>query len=172
MANQLATVAGLEITSWELILSLFLLGIGVLFALILGKERVFVLLLGSYISFALMNVVPFKKFFPIFFQQEENFVVSIILFLVLIGLIYFVFSRSILKPSIRKRTGKSVVQSLFLSWFLIGIIMSVAFSFFPNDLISQFSPVILKIFNTSLAKTLWLIVPLIFMGIFRNKRSI
>lgn len=153
---------------WELILSLFLFGIGVLFALVFGKGRIFALLLGSYISFALMSVVPFKKLFPVFFKQKENFVILIVLFLVLIFLIYFIFCHSILKSSIKKGTGKFIIQSLFLSWLFIGIVMSVVFSFFPDDLISQFSPIVLKIFNTSLARILWLVAPLIFIGIFKK----
>ena len=166
--DQLATVA--NISSWEVILILFLVGTGFLLGLLLGRDRVFLLLIGSYISYGLMCAIPFKKIFPKLFYEEENFVILIVAFLVLIGLIYFLLSRSLLKIAIRRKGRRSIFQIFFLSLFLIGIIISVLFSFFPEDLLSQFSPIIQKIFNTSLVRTLWLIVPLIFIGFFRKKR--
>jgi len=166
--NQLATVA--NISSWEIILILFLVGGGFLLGLLLGRDRIFLLLIGSYISYGLMCAIPFKKIFPKLFYEEENFVILIVAFLVLIGLIYFLLSRSLLKTAIQRKGRRSIFQIFFLNLFLIGIIISVLFSFFPEDLISQFSSVILEIFNTSLVRALWLIVPLIFIGLFRKKR--
>jgi len=166
--NQLAT-ANFNITSWELIIALFLIGAGFLLGLALGRDKIFLMLLGSYISYALMSVIPFKKILPEMFSKEENFVVLIVLFLVLIGIIYFLLSRSLLRSSVRKKSNKSIFQIFFLSLFLIGIVFSVVFLFFPKDLISQFSPIILLIFNNSTSRIIWLVVPLIFVGIFRRK---
>lgn len=166
--NQLATVVG--IAGWEMILVLFLVGGGFLLGILLGRDRIFLLLIGSYVSFGLMSVIPFKKLFPKLSYNEENFVVLIVAFLVLIGIIYFLLSRSLLKTAIRKKGRRSIFQIFFLSLFLIGIIITILFSFFPDDLINQFSLIIQSIFNTSLARTLWLIVPLIFVGVFRKKR--
>lgn len=166
--GQLATVA--NISSWEVVLALFLIGGGVLLGLLLGRDRIFLLLIGSYISYGLIYAIPFKKIFPKLFYEEENFVILIVAFLVLIGLIYFLLSRSLLKTAIQKKGRRSIFQIFFLSLFLIGIIISVLFSFFPEDLINQFSPIIQKIFNTSSAHALWLIIPLLFMGVFRKKR--
>jgi len=137
--------------------------------ILLGRDKVFVLLLGSYVSFALMGVIPFKKIFPDFFGNEENFVVLIVVFLVLIGLIYFLLSRSILKS--KGTSDKSLFQIFFLSVFFIGIAVSVLFMFFPKDLIKAFSPIILNIFNTPTARFLWLVIPLIFVGTFKGRKS-
>jgi len=167
--NQLATA--INITGWELVIVLFLLAGGFLLGLLLGRNRIFVLLLGSYISYALMCVIPFKKILPDLFIRDEDFVILIVVFLVLIGLIYFLLSRSVLKTTIRKKGGRSLFQIFFLSLFLIGVIISVGFSYFPKDLLAAFSPIILKIFDTLTARVLWLIIPLIFVGVFRNKRS-
>jgi len=167
--NQLANI-GLNITSWELVILLFLLGGGFLLGILLGRNRVFFLLLGSYISLALMTVIPFKKIFPEYFDNEENFVVTIVAFLILIGIVYFLLSRS-LRKSLKKSANKSLFQVFFLSLFFIGIVVSVVFLFFPKDLIKEFSPMVLKIFNTSTARILWLVVPLIFIGIFKGRQT-
>ena len=167
--NQLANI-GLNITSWELVILLFLLGGGFLLGILLGRNRVFFLLLGSYISLALMTVIPFKKIFPEYFDNEENFVVTIVAFLILIGIVYFLLSRS-LRKSFKKSANKSLFQVFFLSLFFIGIVVSVVFMFFPKDLIKEFSPMVLKIFNTSTARILWLVVPLIFIGIFKGRQT-
>lgn len=167
--NQLATAA--NITSWEIILILFIIGGGFLLGVLLGRSRVFLLLLGSYISFAIMSVVPFKKILPDLFDSEEDFVIYIVIFLVLIWLIYFLFSRSVLKLSIRRKGDRSIFHIFFLSLFLMGIIVSVVFSFFPYDLKMQFSQIVRKIFDNSLVRTLWLVVPIVFIGLFKRKRS-
>jgi hypothetical protein len=166
MTNLLASV-NLNIASWELILMLFLVGVGVLLGLAMGKERIFALILGGYISFALMNVFSFKKIFPDLFEKEENFMVLVVVFVVLVGLVYFVLSRSILKSAI-KRKVKSVIQSLFLGIFLIGMLISIIFSFLPKDLLAAFSLSAKNIFNTPTARLLWLVIPLIFIGIFKG----
>jgi hypothetical protein len=163
--NQLA-VANLNIASWELIIVLFLIGGGFLLGLLLGKNRIFLMLLGSYIASALLSVVPLRKIFPEFFDREENFVVLIILYLFLIGMVYFLFSRSILKSG---KGSKAIFQTFCYGLFLVGIVLSMIFLFFPKDLISEFSSLTLKVFDTSLARTLWFVVPLIFIGIFRRK---
>jgi len=166
--DQLANIGNLNITSWELVILLFLLGGGFLLGILFGRDRIFVLLLSAYVSFALMGVVPFKKIFPEFFEKEENFVVLIVAFLVSIGIIYFLLSRSILKA--RKDGKKALFQVFFLSIFFVGVVASVVFLFLPKDLIKAFSPVILKIFNTQTARFLWLVIPLIFVGLFRGRR--
>lgn len=166
--NQLAAAA--NISSWEIILIFFIIGGGFLLGVLLGRSRIFVLLLGVYISYALMSVVPFKTFFPDLFDREEDFVIFIVIFLALIGLIYFLFSRSIIKSSIRRKGNRSIFHIFFLSLFLIGIILTFVFSYFPYDLKSQFSPPIVKVFSSSLGKTLWLILPIMFIGLFRQKR--
>ncbi|MBD3282390.1 MAG: hypothetical protein GF387_02160 [Candidatus Portnoybacteria bacterium] len=159
-----------SINSWEIILILFLLGGGILLGVLLGRSRIFFLLLGSYISFALITVIPFKKIFPQIFSQEENFVILIVSYLALTALIYLVFYRSFLKSSVRKKGERSLFQVFFLSTFLMGITLCVAFSFFPLDLKSAFSPLTLKIFGNEIAKTIWLIIPLIFISIFRGRK--
>ena len=169
--TQLANI-GLNITSWEIIILLFLLAGGFLLGVLLGRSRIFLLLLGSYISFAIMSVVPFKKFLPDLFDREEDFVIYIVIFLVLIWLIYFLLSRSVLKSSIRRKGDRSIFHIFFLSLFLMGFIVSVVFSFFPYDLKMEFSQIIRKIFDNSLARTLWLVVPIVFIGLFKRKRSI
>jgi len=165
--NQMAFA--LNLNGWEVILGLFLIGGSFLLGLAIGKSRVFLLILGSYISYALMNVVPFKKIFPALLGKEENFVVLIVVFFALMGLVYLILSRSILKSG--KRKMKSVFHALFLSLFLMGILVSVVFSFFPADLLSAFSKTTKIIFNTSTARLLWLVLPLIFIGIFKGGNS-
>lgn len=167
--TQLAGV-NFNITSWEMIILLFLLAVGFLLGVLLGRDRIFLMLIASYVSFGLISVIPFKKLFPDLFNKQENFVVLIVAFLAIIGLIYFLLSRSLLKSAIRKKGRRSLFQIFFLSLFLIGIIISVLFSFFPKDLLSSFSSIMLKIFNTSLARTLWLVVPLLFIGVFRKRK--
>jgi len=168
--ESLATVANLNISSWDIALLLILIGGGFLLGLFLGRNRIFLLLLGMYISYALLSVIPLNKLFPSMFQREEDFVILIVLFLVLIGLVFFLLSRSILKTSIRKKADKMILQSVVLSVFFIGAIISVVFSFFPKNLLSQFSDLALMIFDTLWARALWFIVPLIFIGLFKRKR--
>jgi len=125
------------------------------------------MLFSSYISSALLSVIPLRKIFPDFFHKEENFVVFIVLFLFIIGIVYFLLLHSILGG--RKKSGKHAVKVFFYGLFLVGIVLSTVFSFFPEDLLNEFSDLTLEIFNTSIARVIWFIMPLIFIGIFRKK---
>ena len=165
--TQLASVS-LNVTSWEMIVFLFLFAGGFLLGLMLGKDKLFLMLLGSYISSAILSIVPIKKLLPDFFKAEENFVVMIVLFILIIGIVYFLFSRSILKG--KKKINRSIFQVFFYGIFLVGVVVSMIFSFLPTDLISQFSGLPLEIFNTTLARIIWFVIPLIFIGIFRGKK--
>ena len=109
--GQLASV-NFNITSWELIILLFLIGGGFLLGILIGKNKIFLMLLGSYISSAILSVVPIKKMFPNFFIQEENFVVLIILYLVLIGIVYFIFSRTSKKARNKNKKKKISISIL------------------------------------------------------------
>jgi len=164
---QLASV-NLNITSWEIIVFAFLFAGGFLLGLMLGKDKLFLMLLGGYVSSAILSIVPLKKLLPSVFNIEENFVVTIVLFLLLIGIVYFIFSKSILKA--KRKISRAIFQTFFYGIFLVGIIVSMIFSFLPADLISQFSSLPLQIFNTTLARVLWFVIPLIFVGIFRSKK--
>ena len=168
--NGLLANANLNIAGWELILMVFLAGVGVLLGLAFGKERIFALILGGYISFALMSVLSFKKIFPALFAKEENFVILVVVFIVLTGLSYFLLARSVFKSSIKKR-GKSVFYSVVLGIFLMGMLVSMGFSFFPKDLLYAFTPLVRNIFNSSTFRLLWLVAPLIFIGIFKGNNS-
>ncbi len=157
----------LDVSTWELILLLFLIGCGIVIGLILGKRKIFILILGCYISFALMSFIPLKKIFPNLFGKEENFMAFIVVFLLISGLVYFVICRWV---ALASRSEKSIFYSLILGILLVGIVASVTFSFFPKDLLSVSSPLIIKIFSTPTAKFLWFIMPLIFVGIFRGRK--
>ncbi|MFH1129535.1 MAG: hypothetical protein V1686_02250 [Patescibacteria group bacterium] len=165
--TQLANV-NLNITSWEMIVFLFLFAGGFLLGLMIGKDKLFLMLLGGYVSSAIISIVPIKKLLPDFFKAEENFVVMIVLFLLLIGIVYLLFSKSILKA--RRKANRAIFQAFFYGIFLVGIVVSMIFSFLPADLISKFSSLPLEVFNTTLARIIWFIVPLIFIGIFRSKK--
>jgi len=167
--EQLAS--NINITNWEIILLLFLISGGFLLGLMFGRDRIFSLLIGSYVSFAILSVFPVSKIAPNIFEKEENFVIMIVVFLVLIWLVYFLLSRSILKSSLRKKGNRSIFQIFFLSIFLIGIITSIIFSFFPDNLLSEFSEFTLKIFNNSIVRVIWLVVPIIFIGIFKGSKG-
>jgi hypothetical protein len=92
----------------------------------------------------------------------------IVLFLLIIGIVYFLFSKSILKA--KRKANRAIFQTFFYGIFLVGIVVSMVFSFLPADLISQFSILPLEIFNTNLARIIWFVIPLIFIGIFRGKK--
>ncbi len=167
--TQLASVS-LNITSWEVIVFLFLFAGGVLLGLMLGKDKLFLMLIGGYISsiISILSIPQFKKIIPGFFRVEENFVVVIVLFVLIIGIVYLLFSKSILRG--KKKTSRGIFQTFFYGIFLVGIVVSMIFSFLPVDLISQFSGLPLEIFNTNLARIIWFVIPLIFVGIFKSKK--
>jgi len=157
------------IPTWDLFVILFLLVATFLLGLTLGRNKIIILLISIYIAIVVINFFPFGDIFELP-KTDENFVYPIAIFLAVIILFFILLSNSALKKTFRKTGDKSVFQIVLFSLFCIGLILGVALSFFPKDLVKTFNPITQKLFMAKLSRFLWALVPVLVMAISRKRR--
>ena len=141
-------------------LVLFLL-VSLVVSFALGKHRILVSLLGVYAAYAVVNVANFE------FARESNG--KVFLFLaVLVGFILF-FSK-IIRGSVSGHGPMLVVKLVIGTAIVIGLSLSVVLSWYtPKELVDIITPGTRKFFTDDFWRFLWVIAPLVYLGIVRKR---
>lgn len=164
-------------SGWDLfILLIFLLAV-LIYGFFLGRNRIIVLLLSSYFSLAIIQVIPWKRlsaFKWLNIDAEPSSSLKIIIFLAMILLFYFLIPRSVLSSAlrIRKRGDASWWQIFLLSVVQIGLLMMIIFSFLPLQSLNNLGSLIKKLFLGPEAQFIWITLPILVMVLMRRKKKI
>jgi hypothetical protein len=143
----------------------------------LGRNRMVILLLGSYFSWAIIQALPWERLTSLTWLgigESPSSSLRMLLFLGLILLFYFLIPRSILSSTlrIRKRGDASWLQLFLLSIVQIGFVVSVLLSFLPYDVVNTLVPVVKKIFVGGDAQFVWILLPILVVVLMRRKKKI
>ena len=163
-------------SGWDLFIILILLIAVFAYGFFLGRNRMIVLLLGSYFSLAIVQVLPWSRLTDLGWLgigESPSASLEIIIFLGLILLFYFLIPRSILSSSLRiKKRGKaSWLQLFILSVVQVGLLAMVILSFLPSQTIANLAPLIKKLFVGPEAQFVWIILPILTIILMRRKRK-
>ncbi len=164
-------------SGWDLfIILVFLISVFV-YGFFLGRNRMILLLLSSYFSLIINQVIPWSRLTSLGwlgFSQEPSVSFKILVFSGMILLFYFLIPRSVLSSSLRikKRGDASWLQLFILSIVQLGLIAVVILSFLSVEVIANFSPLVKKIFIGPEAQFIWLTLPILTMVLMRRKRKI
>lgn len=163
-------------SGWDLFIMLIFLIAVFVYGFFLGRNRMVVLLLGSYFSWAIVETLPWKRLASLTWlglSGGPSPSLKMLIFLGLILLFYFLIPRSILSSTlrVRKRGEASWIQLFLLSVVQIGLVAAVLISFLPKEVVSSFAPVIKKIFIGDEAKFVWIILPILVMVLMRHHKK-
>ncbi|MFC1700610.1 hypothetical protein ACFLZ0_00470 [Patescibacteria group bacterium] len=164
-------------TGWDLFIMLIFAIAVLVYGFFLGRNRMVVLLLGSYFSWGIMEVMPWQRLTSwawLGIGEVPSPSLKMLVFLGLILVFYFLIPRSILSSTlrVRKRGEASWIQLFLLSIVQLGLIASVLISFLPNEVISEFAPVLKKIFIGGDAKFVWIALPIFVITLMKRKKKI
>lgn len=127
-----------------------------------GLGRAVNVIISVYISFAIINTVPFFK--P---DGPEltlgGFAIKLASFLSIIILILLLVSRFSISPVIKMELPGRFGEKIVFSFFAAAMLVVVALSFLPQDMISQLNPEITKYFISEWGLAAWMILPLLFL---------
>lgn len=145
--------------SWDLLVLFVFLAAVFLCGIVLDKSRFVILLISIYIALVVMDAFTYLRKITSGTFLEKIFDFQIIIFLLLFFILLFFLSRSGFFQGIggRGRWGEIILFSVLHTGFLI----SVIFSFLPEEFLKQSLPFAQIIFNSDLAKFLWIILPVI-----------
>lgn len=163
-------------TGWDIfIIFLFLIGVWV-YGFFLGRNRMIVLLLGSYFSWAITQTLPWVRLTSVTWLglgESPSPSLKMLVFLGLVLLFYFLIPRSILSSPLRikKRGEAGWLQLLLLSVVQLGFVVSVLVSFLPDDIIATLTPMIKKIFVGGDARFVWIFLPILTVVLMRRQKK-
>ena len=163
-------------SGWDLFIILIFLMAVLVYGFFLGRNRMVILLISSYFSLTIINVLPWSKISSLGWlrlEQSPSASLRILVFLGMILLFYFLIPRSVLSSTLRikKRGDASWLQLFILSIVQIGLLAVVILSFLPIEAITNFSPLVRKIFIGLEAQFIWLTLPILTIVLMRRKRK-
>jgi hypothetical protein len=164
-------------SGWDLFVILIFLVAVLVYGFFLGRNRMIILLLGSYFSLIISQVIPWSRISALGWLgigQEPSASLKILVFVGLILLFYFFIPRSVLSSALRiKKRGEAVWWQIFvLSIVQLGLLAAIIFSFLPGQTIADFTPLVKKIFIGPEAQFIWLTLPILFIVLMRRKKKI
>ena len=157
--------------SWDWIIVLAFVAVALIYGLSMGRNRLVIIILGTYFSFLLVNYFPWQFLDSIDLKQTPTSTIQIFLFLAIILAFYFLIPHSALGSALklRGRGRANWWQSLLLSFVQIGLILSIITGFLPENISSGISPFAKIIFVGDLARFLWLLLPIVAIMFLRKR---
>ena len=168
--NQLASVINLQGLSWDILALIFLFVVAFLYGMLLGKNRIILIMLSTYISFAIVSVFPFS-----YIGNSNIFFAKIVVFMLFIILSFLFLNRSffghLFKIS-KALSNISFVKITVLSFFQIGLFMSVFFTLVESENIASLASMTKLIFVTEISQVVWFVLPVLLLGVFKGRKNI
>jgi len=154
--------------NWLLIL-VFLAG-GAAFGIVLGKNRLGLIILSAYLSLIITKFIPWKVFLGTEGTADVN--MQIFLFFAIILAIFFVAPHSGLSGTLRisGRGSSKFWQVAILGVLELGFLTSVVISFLSLGIQSDLGQ-LGQFFADPLAQFLWLVLPLVGIMVLKKKRT-
>ena len=148
--------------TWDILLLLFFFFVVFVYGLMVGRNRIIVLLLASYPAALINEYLPYPKNF----LSNLNIVQTIFLksfgFFVLTIFIFWIFKRSgFSKKELNKKTGRVI----FLSFLNVGLWANIVFGYvlsFSAETV-KLAPFTKLLFGSDFAYFIWLALPILIL---------
>ncbi|MFH1451476.1 MAG: hypothetical protein ABIF89_02610 [bacterium] len=162
------------VPSWDLLILVVFIGTLFLYGVSAGKNRLMIVLVSIYLSFALIEVFPWETLAQFLNSKDlPSPTAEIFLFLIIIVALAFLIPHSVLGAGFRGgKSGKS-------TWFQIavfticatGLLASMILSFLPAKVSSDINPLILQIFSGAELQFFWVFLPILALVFLRSRKA-
>lgn len=155
-----------SVPTWDLFILLFFLIGSLLYGLSMGRDRVIVIMVSVYMALAVVGNAPVLRDLNAFkLSVNENFVLQIGFFLGTFVVLFLLISRSGLMHTIGQNASSGgMFQTLVFSILQVGLFISIALSFMPNEVSQNLTEITRQVFTSYWGKSAWLIGPVAFMA--------
>ncbi len=163
--NQLAQIINWENPSWDLFIILFFVAAALIYGVSLGRDRIIVILVSIYMALAVINFAPFVTGFTATINIDESFAFKITTFLGVFIVLFFFLSQSALLRTLGHNAAQGAWwQVIIFSILQAGLLICVTLSFLPQESINSFADLTRNLFVNDLAKSVWIIAPVLAMA--------
>lgn len=154
--------------NWLLVL-IFIV-VASIYGFFLGRQRLTIIIVAGYFSLVINKAIPWAGLGFLGVKGSPGTNVEIFLFLALVIGIFFLMHGPSLSSAFSLRGRGSWWQVIILGFFQLGFMASVVISFLPQKTINDLDPFVQQMFNSDLAKFLWLLLPVVAILILKKKR--
>ena len=154
--------------TWDLMVIIIFLAVSVLYGLSVGRNRLVVTIVSTYMALAVVTFVPFTslKWTAPYFSSPT---MRVILFLGIFIILFFLLSRSALIGSISSDIGGGWWQVIIFGFLQIGLLINIIFSYLPPGALSHFSDPLKFYFISDIATTFWICAPIALLILVRKR---
>ena len=156
---------------------LFFVVVVFLIAFSLGKTKILLAVISTYISLFLLAIFPFifqvEKFFGGWFGLSAVFWTRLSVFILFFAISLAILNKSTLKPRMSMQES-SPFSILFLSILESGFLVSALMAFLDSASQSKLglSPWLLAYFGTQKAEFVWAVLPLLALVFLKRRKAI
>jgi len=148
--------------AWDVLLLLFFFFSVFVYGLVVGRNRIIVLLLASYPAALINQFIPYPENFLANLNTAQSLFLKSFSFFILALIIFWIFKKSgFSRKELTKKTG----QVLFLSFLNVGLWANVIFGYaltLSSEAI-KFAPITKLLFGSNLAHLAWLGLPVVML---------
>lgn len=146
--------------TWDILLLLFFFAAVFVYGLMVGRNRIIVLLFASYPAALINEYIKYPGSFLENLNVAQIIFLKAFSFFILLILIFWIFKKSGFS---RKELNKKISQVLFLSFLNVGLWANVIFGYalFLGAEIIKLTPLSKLLFASNSAHIIWLVLPIL-----------
>jgi len=158
-------VANFDFTTptWDLFIILFFLVSALMYGLVLGRDRIVLMLISIYMGLAVLRSSPFlDQLIPEDYGPNNIFIFKISLFIGVFVILFFFLSRSsVLRTLAKNDAPGGWIQVIIFSMLQVGLLISITLSFVSPEYRGQLSDFTREWFLGPQAEFFWIIAPIV-----------
>lgn len=153
--------------TWDLFIYIFFAASIIFYGLILGRDRILIILFSIYISLAVASNLPYiNDTFAKKFGFGPVFVMRLFVFAAFMVGLYLLFNKMGLLSTFSENAG--IFHIGIFSVLHVGLMISIILSFVPQEALSL-SDFTKTLFTSDFSKFLWIVAPLAAMFLVRQE---
>ena len=164
-ANNVVQPTTWSTPSWDLFIFVFFFAVVLVMVVSFNRERLFLILIGTYLTAAIIYLVPF--FNLIFLKNTPIFLWRILLLFFILLVVIRLFSRIYLAKE--ARVLEKIWQIVWFSVLETGLLFCLIFLVLPAQILNYFSALTAAVFTGDIARSIWALLPILSL-IFVKKR--
>ena len=146
--------------TWDVLLILFFFFAAFVYGLVVGRNRMIVLLLASYPAALINEYLPYPQQFLERFNTLQILFLKSFVFFILVLFVFWIFSKAGFS---RKEISKKTVQVIFLSILNVGFWANIMFDYalkLSGETV-KLAPLTKLVFGSIPAHFIWLFLPIL-----------
>ena len=146
--------------TWDILLLLFFFAAVFIYGVVVGRNRIIVLLLTSYPAALINESIPYPKNLLKGLNVSQSIFLQSFVFFILIFFVFWIFKKSGFS---RKELNKKTSQVLFLSFLNVGLWANIIFGYVTllSSETIKLAPLIKLLFGSDWAHLTWFILPVL-----------